>query len=49
MEIEKKNNDSEKNNKQLLEYINSFNFTQSELEIMTLEDFINHVYQRNVW
>jgi len=48
MEIEKKYSDSEKFNKQLIEFINSFNFTQSELDVMTVEDFINHVYQRSV-
>ena len=48
MEIEKKVSDSEKFNKQLIEFINSFNFTQSELDVMTIEDFINHVYQRSV-
>jgi hypothetical protein len=45
MEIEKL---SDKNFKQQVEYLNSFNFSKSDLENMTLEDFINLVYNRTV-
>jgi hypothetical protein len=45
----KREKDIEKLNKNLLAFIESFNFTQGELDQMTLEEFINHVYNRNVF
>lgn len=47
MEINKPK-ETERLNRSLLDYIQSFNLNQDELNEMTLEQFINHAYNKNV-
>jgi hypothetical protein len=41
-------NTNDKNSKILIESIKGYNLTESEMEVMTVEDFINHIYHLKV-